>query len=57
MNFYGMSKQRKSISLSPQQAQTGFPLEKYLKELTCPVLWIQKTNDPAADYQVLYKKF
>ncbi len=36
---------------------TGFPLEKYLKELTCPVLWIQKTNDPAADYQVLYKKF
>lgn len=23
-----------------------FPSEKYLKELTCPVLWIQHTNDP-----------
>ena len=34
-----------------------FPLEKYLKELTCPVLRIQKTNDPAVDYQMLYKKF
>lgn len=36
--------------------RTGFPLEKYLKELTCPVLRIQKTHDPAADYQILYKK-
>ena len=36
---------------------TGFPIESYLKELTCPVLRIQKTNDPAVDYQMLYKKF
>lgn len=27
--------------------KTGFPLEKYLKELTSPVLRIQKTDDPA----------
>jgi len=35
--------------------KTGFPLEKYLKELTSPVLWIQKTNDPAGWYATIAK--
>jgi len=34
----------------------SFPLEKYLKELTCPVLWIQKTNDPAWGYATITKQ-
>jgi len=36
--------------------RTGFPLEKYLKELTCPVLWIQKTDDPVWWYDAIRKK-
>lgn len=32
-----------------------FPIEQYLKELTSPVLWIQKTNDPAWWYTVIKK--
>ena len=33
-----------------------FPSEKYLKELTCPVLWIQHTNDPAWWYTTIADK-
>lgn len=33
----------------------SFPIESYLKELTCPVLWIQKTNDPAWWYATILK--
>jgi len=33
-----------------------FSLEKYLKELTCPVLRIQKTNDPAWWYATIAKQ-
>ena len=36
--------------------RTGFPLEKYLKELTCPVLRIQKTEDPAWWYATIAKR-
>lgn len=33
----------------------SFPIEKYLKELTCPVVWIQHTNDPAWWYTTIAK--
>lgn len=33
-----------------------FPIEHYLKKLTCPVLWIQKTNDPAWWYDTIKKE-
>ncbi|MFA6256508.1 MAG: alpha/beta family hydrolase [Candidatus Absconditabacterales bacterium] len=36
--------------------RNGFSTEKYLKELTCPVLWIQKTNDPAGGYITIAEK-
>ncbi|EKD25630.1 MAG: hypothetical protein ACD_80C00011G0017 [uncultured bacterium (gcode 4)] len=32
------------------------PIEKYLKELTCPVLRIQKTDDPAGSYAAITKQ-
>jgi len=31
----------------------SFPLKQYLKELTCPVLWIQKTYDPVWWYMTI----
>lgn len=34
----------------------AFPVEKYLKELTSPVLRIQKTNDPAWWYTTIAKE-
>jgi len=34
----------------------AFPIEAYLKELTCPVLWIQKTSDPAWGYATIAEK-
>ena len=34
----------------------SFPIEKYLKELTCPVLRIQHTNDPAWGYTTIVEK-
>ena len=34
----------------------SFPIIQYLKELTCPVLWIQHTNDPAWWYTTITKK-
>lgn len=34
----------------------NFPTEKYVKELTCPVLWIQKTNDPIWSYDRITKE-
>lgn len=33
-----------------------FPIKDYLKKLTCPVLWIQKTNDPAWWYYTIKKE-
>lgn len=35
---------------------TGFPLEKYLKELTSPVLRLQKADDPAGWYSTIAKR-
>lgn len=34
----------------------AFPIEKYLKELTSPVLRIQHTNDPAWGYTTIVEK-
>lgn len=34
----------------------SFAIEPYLKELTSPVLWIQKTNDPAGGYETITKQ-
>lgn len=36
--------------------KTGFPLKRYLKELTSPVLRIQKTDDPAGWYSTITKR-
>ena len=33
-----------------------FPIEKYIKELTSPILWIQHTNDPAWWYTTIADK-
>lgn len=33
----------------------SFPLENYFKELTCPILLIQKTEDPAWWYSMIEK--
>ena len=33
-----------------------FPIEQYLKKLTCPTMWIQKTDDPAGKYTTIADK-